>query len=160
MSKVEKKHVSQSASLTVPFQKEEELGYRIMVIFETLQRELDNRYEDRKLTDTQARVIDFIYVSGGSVMQRDVQSFLHVSHPTVVGLIRRMCEKGFITIQQSSQDMRANVISLSDAGMAEYKRVQDCRAELEKVMTKSLSADQVDELNNLLDQVLVSLNAE
>lgn len=143
-----------------PQENADDLGYRIMVISEIMTREMNKRFEERHITDAQTRIIDFVAASGGSARQRDIQAYLQVSHPTVVGLLKRMVDKGFIKISQSSNDMRANIIVLLDDGRVEYDRVQSHREEIEKILTSGLSKSEIDQLSVALDKVLLAFEAE
>lgn len=144
--------------VVTPEQSVDSLGYRIMVGSELLNRQLQSKFPDRQLTDAQTRIIDFLVASGGSARQRDIQGFLQVSHPTVVGLLKRLVEKGFIRITQSSHDMRANIIVLLDDGQIEYEKVQKHRDEIDALIVKTLNKSESEQLAELLDKVLAALN--
>ena len=56
----------------------------------------DNDLKTQDLTFSQAQVLVVIERNGGTIAQKEIEKILDVSHPTIVGLVNRLHEKGFV----------------------------------------------------------------
>ena len=69
--------------------RENDIGFLIKLIYDDLGRVLGRRFQATGLTPSQAEVLQFANSrSGARTTLRDVEAFLGVSHPTVVGLVQ------------------------------------------------------------------------
>ena len=69
---------------------EKDIGYYIKRINDKLKAGFDAYLCDVDLTSSQARVIEYVYWNGGMVTQKEIEVFLDVAHPTVVGIVNRL----------------------------------------------------------------------
>ena len=83
----------------LPCGPEKDIGYYIKRINDKLKAGFDAYLCDVDLTSSQARVIEYVYWNGGMVTQKEIEVFLDVAHPTVVGIVNRLEKKGYLNCQ-------------------------------------------------------------
>lgn len=74
----------------------------------------DEDLKRHDLTLTQTRVLGFLAEMGGQATQKEIEDDLQVSHPTVVGLVSRMEQKGFLTTRPDPMDRRNKLVELTE----------------------------------------------
>ena len=95
----------------------------------------------------------FLVKNDGKATQKEIEDFLKVSHPTVVGLVSRMKENGFVTVTQDTDDRRNKVVTLTDTAIKTGSNMDKVVAGMEAKMLKSLSAEQIKQLTEMLETI-------
>lgn len=90
------------------------VGYQFKIIDEKIKMRADEDLKRHDLTLTQTRVLGVLVEAGGQVTQKKIEDDLQVSHPTVVGLVSRMEQKGFLTTRSDPMDRRNKLVELTD----------------------------------------------
>ncbi len=80
----------------------------IKYISDKVRQKADNNLKDHNLTLSQVRVLRFLTCVGGSCSQKEIEDYLQVSHPTVVGIVSRMEQSGFLQTCFGLQDPQQN----------------------------------------------------
>ena len=75
---------------------QKDIGYLIKNINDKLKVKADADLKHNKLTLAQSRVLTFLDSRGGQATQKEIEVYLEVSHPTVVGIISRMEQNGHL----------------------------------------------------------------
>ena len=109
------------------------------------------------LTLTQSRVLGYLARNGGQATQKEIEGFLHVSHPTVAGIISRMEQNGFVRCWLDPADKRSKIVCQTEraAGIA-----QDMHAAIqatEQQMLRSLTPDEIAALESALRTIYANL---
>ncbi|MDD6021302.1 MAG: MarR family winged helix-turn-helix transcriptional regulator [Acutalibacteraceae bacterium] len=87
-----------------------DIGYLFKAINEKMRMRFDNQLKKNDLTFSQSQVLFFININGGRVTQKQIEGFLEVSHPTVVGLIARLEKKGYLSCHTDKNDKRNKIV--------------------------------------------------
>ena len=74
-----------------------DVGYLIKSINDKLKVRADAELKKYHLTMSQSRVLIYLRSRGGQATQKEIETFLDVAHPTVVGLVSRMEQNGYVT---------------------------------------------------------------
>ncbi len=74
-----------------------DVGYLIKSINDKLKVRADAELKQYHLTMSQSRVLVYLRSRGGQATQKEIETFLDVAHPTVVGLVSRMEQNGYVT---------------------------------------------------------------
>ncbi len=90
-----------------------EVGYLIKNINDKLKAKADADLKHYNLTLTQSRVFAFLRHKGGQATQKEIETFLEVSHPTVVGIVSRMEQNGHVTTRTDARDKRNKIVKLT-----------------------------------------------
>ena len=93
----------------------------------------------------------FLYLSsrGGQATQKEIETFLDVAHPTVVGLVSRMEQNGYVTCWPC-EDGRNKYVKLTPQAEAIDKDMQRNQLENEKMLLAPLSPEERERLRDLL----------
>ena len=133
--------------------RENDIGFLIKLIYDDLGRVLGRRFQATGLTPSQAEVLQFVNArSGARTTLRDVEAFLGVSHPTVVGLVQRLVEKGFLVSLPDPDDGRARNLypRLPDKLASDNPVAASEIVESERILAAGLSEAEQKELVRML----------
>ena len=138
----------------------QDLGPLLKQISDRLKAAADENMARQGLTISQARLLGFVGRSGGSVMQRDIEGFLSVSHPTVVGIVSRLEKKGFVSCRTDECDRRNKLVSLTEKTEEMWEQLRAEMAEEERWLVRGLSQEEEDTLLALLRRILANLEED
>ena len=131
------------------------IPYLLKITTDKIRTEADAHLRSINLTMTQSRVLAFIVDHGGTVTQKEIEDFLQVAHPTVVGIVSRMEKNGFLSC---SYERVSKIVSLTDSARAAGEDMVRNMAQHDAVLLKGLSDPEADELRRLLLKVYQNLN--
>lgn len=114
---------------------------------------LDAQLKENDLTMSQSQVLWYIMHHGGQVSQKEVQHFLNVSHPTVVGLVKRLENSGFIETGFEDGDKRNKILKLTDKAIEVTASLDQKRQETDRQMVEGLSSQETEELKRMLNVI-------
>lgn len=87
-----------------------DIGYLIKNIEDKLKIKVDAELKHYNLTMVQGRVLAFLNSKGGQATQKEIEVFLDVSHPTVVGIVSRLEQNGYVTSWIDRNDKRNKIV--------------------------------------------------
>ena len=137
--------------------KKNSIGGIINYISDKVRQKADNNLKDHNVTLSQVRVLNFLWRENGSCSQKQIEDFLQVSHPTVVGLVSRMEQSGYIQTSVSSDDKRNKIVTVTDSGMALASELCRFMDDMDNRMLKGLSEEQQSQLADMLLTVAKNL---
>lgn len=129
---------------------QKDVGYLIKTINDKLKVRADADLKRYNLTLTQSRVFAFLNNNGGQATQKEIEVFLEVSHPTVVGIVSRMEQNGYLTSWMDPNDKRNKIVKLTEKADAVGKDMEQSVQENEKNLLRSLSEEDVAHLRKML----------
>ena len=132
---------------------ESHIGYLIKSISDRIKVHADKDLKDHNLTLSQSRVVMFLSKHGGQATQKEIEVFMDVSHPTVVGLVSRMEENGFVTSRMDDEDRRNKIVTLTAHALKTGANMDKVIGDMESKMLSSLSDKQIDELTEMLETI-------
>lgn len=109
------------------------------------------------LTAAQANILIFLSKVDHQVNQRELESYFHLSNPTVTGLMKRMEAKGFIRREVSREDGRAKYIILTEKAMEISSEVQQNMAQMEQKVVQGMAETEQEQFHALLLQALKNI---
>lgn len=134
-------------------------GYYIKRISDYVETDANRELEQYGLTCSQARVLSFLLRRRGKMtIQKDIEDFFEIKHPTVIGIIQRMEAKGFVESAIDPDDKRQRIITVTDSAVELEKKLNKHSAEAEKRMVEGLSPDEVSDLKRLLYAVYKNIS--
>ena len=136
------------------------IGYQFKIIHDRIKARADADLKTHDLTLTQTRVLGFLAESGGQATQKEIEADLQVSHPTVVGIISRMEQKGFLCTWTDPMDRRNKIVRLTDKAIKLDREIDATVAMQDEMLLRGLSEQQVDELRNCLARIVRNLEQE
>lgn len=130
------------------------LGFQFKQIHDALESHLNRNLKKQNLTMSQMNVLWFLFEHRNEIItQKDIEKFLSLKHPTVVGIIKRMECKGFIESTTNAEDRRYRNITLTDKAFEVKQDMEKSRNIMEARLAYGLTEDQIDMLNILLGKV-------
>lgn len=86
--------------------------------------------------------------------QRDIEEELHLSNPTVTGILKRMERKGFITRVVGSKDRRYREVRLTEKCVQLGERLPPSAEVMLEQMFQGFTPQEFDTLNRMLLRLL------
>ena len=126
-----------------------DVGYLIKRINDKLAARADAELKQFNLTMSQSRVFLYLSSRGGQATQKEIETFLDVAHPTVVGLVSRMEQNGYV-ICWPCEDGRNKYVKLTPQAEAIDKDMQRNQLENEEMLLAPLSPEDRERLRDLL----------
>lgn len=126
-----------------------DVGYLIKSINDKLAARADAELKQFNLTMSQCRVFLYLGSRGGQATQKEIEIFLDVAHPTVVGLVSRMEQNGYVTCWPC-EDGRNKYVKLTPQAEAIDKDMQRNQLENEERLLAPLSPEDRERLRDLL----------
>lgn len=134
------------------------IGYLLKSITDKIKIRADANLKDHNLTLTQSRVLAYLSSRDGQATQKEIEDFLDVSHPTVVGIVTRMERNGFVRTWFDAGDKRNKIVSLTDSAKVIGQDMDDLISDQELQMLRGLTPEQVEELVRYLTVVYHNVN--
>lgn len=129
---------------------QKDIGYLIKNINDKLKAKADADLKYSRLTLAQSRVLAFLDSRGGQATQKEIEVYLEVSHPTVVGIISRMEQNGYLRCRVDETDKRNKVVTLTEQAKVLGKEMEQRILANEKKLLASLSEDDIKKLKQML----------
>lgn len=136
------------------------IGYQFKIINDRIRVKADADLRQHDLTLTQTRVMGFLTEAGGRATQKEIEEDLQVSHPTVVGIVSRMEQKGFLQTWTDPMDRRNKLVCLTDKARQVDQEIDATVEKQDQMLLRGLSEQQVDELRGYLALIIRNLEQE
>lgn len=125
------------------------------------ERHANLRLKALGLTRAQSDILRYLYERGDTpTTQKDIEQHLQLTHPTVIGLLRRLEEKGFVCITVDAHDRRCRLVRLTAAHGRVHAEMESMRLALEARLLKGFTPEEIDTLLALLDRAWKNLESE
>ena len=135
-----------------------EIGFLLKVIQDNAERHANQVFRKLELTSSQVRVLKFLRErKDAPTTQKELEQYLMVSHPTVVGIVQRLEHKGFLRTQFDGEDKRNKYIYLTEKEAELFERIRRCQEEMELLLTNGMTKEQIALLRELLQIVYDNL---
>ena len=133
-------------------------GMYFKKISERLEKRANGNPCKKEITFSQGKVLWFLRQrEGEDVTLRDIEKFLDCSHATVSGLVSRLEEKGFVSIEQNAVDKRAKTVRLTEKERAHFLEMQEHRRLMETTLLKGFSDEERETLLEYLERIYSNL---
>lgn len=133
-----------------------DVGYLIKSINDKLTVKVDAELKQFNLTMSQCRVFLYLSSRGGQGTQKEIETFFGVSHPTVVGLVSRMEQNGYVMCWPCEDGRNKNVKLTPKAEDIDKDMKKNMQANEQKLL-EPLSPEESEKLRDLLLKVVQHL---
>ena len=128
------------------------LGPRLRFLNNRITQYMDQQFLALDLTSTQSFILHHLSLhENEAVYPKDIEKKLHLTHPTVSGVLQRLEAKNFIVIEPDRADRRCKRIRLTDRARRCDEAVGQAFETLERLMCSGMSAEEQQTLLRLLD---------
>ena len=134
------------------------LGPRLRFLNNRITQYMDQQFLALDLTSTQSFILHHLSLhENEAVYPKDIEKKLHLTHPTVSGVLQRLEAKNFIVIEPDRADRRCKRIRLTDRARRCDEAVGQAFETLERLMCSGMSEEEQQTLLRLLDLVTKNL---
>ncbi len=136
-------------------------GHLIRILHWCCDQEMTENLEKMDLTASQGHLLAFVSHRGDRpTYAKDVELSLRLSHPTVSGLLSRLEQKGFLTLETDSKDRRSKRIVLLEKGKVCQERMCQMIDEHEKRIVQGFTPEEREQFQDLLQRAIKNLHPE
>ena len=121
---------------------------------------MDARMSRYEMTPAQSHVLMYLCLHGKQAPQCEVTAHLRVKPSTANGVLDRMVDKGLVERSVSGSDARRRLITITEKGLALQEQSRRSFQEVEEVIVRGLTAEEVDTFRSLLDRITRNLEED
>lgn len=133
------------------------IGYQFKLISDKLKVHADADLKNQGLTLAQSRVLTFLNEQDGIATQKEIEDYLQVSHPTVVGLVSRMEQNELVETWFDPKNRRNKMVRLTEKSKKIGENMDEVTEQHDKALLNGLSEQEQAELNRMLNIILKNL---
>ena len=133
------------------------IGYQFKLISDKLKVHADADLKNQGLTLAQSRVLTFLNEQDGIATQKEIEDYLQVSHPTVVGLVSRMEQNELVETWFDPENRRNKMVRLTEKSKKIGENMDEVTEQHDKALLNGLSEQEQVELNRMLNIILKNL---
>jgi DNA-binding MarR family transcriptional regulator len=126
-------------------------GMLIKQIHDAVGKQANNELREKDLTLSQVRILMELGDDGGGAKSlKELERRFHVSQPTIVGIVRRLEEKGLVQGFTDPEDNRVKLVNLSLDG-EKFRETNMCAIEVmeKRLLSRLTETEQRDFLRML-----------
>lgn len=135
-----------------------DIGFLIKQIGKRMKESFDSLFGENGLTSQQGFILFLLQRNNGTLSQKDIEVQLQVSHPTVVGLIQRLENNGFVRTYTADEDRRMKMVELTEKSRELHEKINRNRSYMENKLVENISDEQQEELICLLNKIIDNLD--
>ena len=115
-----------------------------------MKKELDKNLKKYKLTTVQLLLLMYLKENRDKeIIQKDICEKLSLKHSTVIEIIKKLEEKGFV----HKETYYKSVLTITDSGLDVLNKVGATRGFIEDKLLEGFSKDEIDKLSIQLDKI-------
>ncbi len=134
------------------------VGFYFKKISEKLEKRANERPNRRDVTYAQRRILWYLHTqANGAAKMTEIEKYFDCSHATVFGLVKRLAEKGLVSVCQDEQDKRAKIVFLTEKEKVHFRKMKDDRQKTEALLLGGFSEEEKKEFSAFLDRVYQNL---
>lgn len=113
--------------------------------------------KEKNLTLMQSAILRHVELQNGRTTQKEIEEYMAVSHPTIVGIVTRMENNGYLKCYTDKTDRRQKVVELTEKAWAVSKEIHTDVITSENNMLKGLDEEELNVLQSLLEKVYANV---
>ncbi|MBQ3384172.1 MAG: MarR family transcriptional regulator [Erysipelotrichaceae bacterium] len=137
--------------------KNESIDYLIHKIDNKIKTNIDNHFKVHDLTFSQSQVLHLLSTNGGTVSQKQLQTMMNVSHPTMVGLVQRLEANGFVKTEPDCADRRNKLVSTTEAALKFREEMISSGEKFRNTMLDGIDEEELVTVTKVLNKMLSNI---
>nr|WP_321457354.1 MarR family transcriptional regulator [uncultured Cohaesibacter sp.] len=130
------------------------VGFVLKQINDKLNQYMNNELQPFGITMTQAKFLRFLRDRRGmDTSQKDIEDYFDIAHSTVIGVLKRLEQKGLISFVEDSSDRRKKLVVLLPAEQELHDQVLAAKRKIDRQMIKGMTPSQIETLEETLNQL-------
>ena len=126
----------------------------------SIEKEMNAQLREHDLTAGQGALLKMLIDHGEPVPMKELEKWLHISQPTVVGLVKRCESKGLVKTSGKPGDKRVKLVEVTDKGMTISKETYNSIKQVQDQLTGGLSEKEAEVLEILLRKVCTNFEGD
>ena len=140
------------------FDYENSMGFVVYSASKTFQKAFDLELRNKTgITMTQSKVIFALYLHSG-LTQRELADKIGIESPTLVPIIDKMEEDGYVERKLDSQDRRVKRIYTTSKTDLLWDPIMECATQIKKVSTKEISEQDIKSTLGIIKKITENLS--
>ena len=137
------------------------MGLRFSLLHRAFKKQLDARLQEKGLTGVQFGVLAQLRrlrrAGLEEINQRDLEEAMHVTHPTMTEIVKRLEKQGFVSCAPSERDRRFKSIRPTEKAESLQREMDELDGSIFRELCRGLSPEEVDSLGALTDKMLSNI---
>lgn len=139
----------------------DDLGFLFKKITEIMKKGADEELACLGITMAQAQAMMAVSCSeSGSLSMKELERFLHVAQPTIVGTVLRLEKKNLVCSEPDPHDKRVKRVRLTENGAQKMQTVKQQMKKRDETLTACLTEEERKEFSVMLKRVYHSLKEQ
>lgn len=133
---------------------QDDIGRLIKMIHDRLKTRMDAMLKENDLTLSQMRVLEFVHRQKDQTTQKEIEDYLGVAHPTVVGIVSRLEKNGFLRCYRHPDNKRNKIVCSTEKASSLSSFLSENKKQIDMQIKTGLSDHEVSELYRILQIIL------
>ena len=143
------------------FNKNEDLGFLLKRLSEALRQNFNRELQKYDLTISQIHVLGYLsWHRDRPVTQKEIEDYLQVSHPTTVGILKRLEEKEMITTTMNTRGRLSKTVTETEKAKKLDVILKKGHSESEKRLKQGFTDTELAQLMQYLGRMTKNMNVE
>lgn len=133
-----------------------EISLLIKCINESIEKNINAKLKKYNLTISQVRIIKYVnkrQEQGIKTSQKNIEDYFGISHPTTVGLIKRLESKGFVRCEFDCEDRRVKNIYITEMKEKLKQDMGNFIQEIDLDINKNISEEEQKQVLYILEKI-------
>lgn len=137
---------------------EKDAGFYIKRIHDAVTAKINEQLRPYDITASQADLLGYLkHEAPQPATLSDIEQHFHLTHPTVVGLIKRLESKGMITTEIDNTDHRRRLVLLTKQALTVEKTLSQTVTCVKEHFMRGINNEEQQQLNQWLQQIYKNL---
>ena len=137
----------------------EPLGFKFRLIHEGFANMLNRQLREEDMTFSQMILVSYLWENREKkITQKDISEALHIKHPTTIGLLKRLEDKGMVKVVVDPDNRKYRNIAITSKGEEFIERSDERRKLTNQNLVSGFNDDEIRQLRDLLDRVIDNMN--
>lgn len=133
---------------------ERDIGFLFKQINMQIKKGIDKALLEYDLTTSQSRVLFFVHFRGeDKTSMKDIEEHMKVTHPTVIGIVKRLEEKGFVATSSDPEDRRVKLVATTKKTTKMIKKLDQGKRKMDERLLKGFTEQETKELRRMLSMI-------
>ena len=136
---------------------DKDIGFIVKKVMERVIAVADARMAELNITFPQSLVLRYLNRNGGRAPQKEIESYLGISHAATSGIISRMEQNGHITTCVSPQDRRNKIVTMSPETPELLRKLDELKGMTDTAMLSGIAEENLDITAGTLEKIYDNL---
>ncbi len=134
------------------------VSFKCKVIADQFASKLNYQQQQEGITFSQMAIIGYLADNTDhNVTLKELSLACHIKHPTAIGLIKRLEDKGLVTSSVSENNRKYRIISITDKGLDYFDFSKKRLESMDSALISPLNEDEQKVLNEMLDRIIENM---